>query len=583
MKAWGLGVALVAATASLMNAGGVFDAPHVPDAREWVVVDERGDPVEGATVSLIADLNAHVDEPALRTTTTNARGRFELDLEGGEIVHAWKPGRIGDYRMLDTTPPVTLTLKPATVLVGKVVSAERGTPIAGAKVVPIFAHSPRWQLEAITDADGSFRLDGLDPDHDYLFSVQAPQSFATRCEFEIQGAGEVETTFSITTEPVLRGRVIDLETNEPIGGATLVTESYETDYRRVETATSAADGTFSIGGVPQNPFCFAVIARKHGLAAVRREFQVSNLFSADVNYEWRMPRAGVVEGEVTGVERGSVGIFDLGEPSDTPNAPKNRSFGDSRFGERPYIFVPLQSGRFRIEGVPAGWGNLMFHTRRDGIEVILSKFGPLVERFGESKTVDLAIEPLARIYGVTTVGGVPAQFRVGWKRGEFSGSNPNSDSTQVGRYELHCPVSGELTLVFHPGGGYPLQEFPIHVVAGGTQRRDLELRADLSRIRGVAYRSSMDWREAMGRLDPRDLSGFPRYEVGVRITATRPRDGAQVECATRADGSFELVLPDASWDEWNVALDKTRFDTWFGEGIRSGATVAELVGFDLDR
>lgn len=599
MKAWILGLGLVAVTWALLERSGVWTRERVPDAREWVVVDEAGHPIEGATISLLPGLDVSTDEPALRTTTTNAMGRFELDLDGGECVHAWKPGYVGaDRQLVDWVHPVTLTLKPAGVLVGRVVSAERGAPIAGAKVVPLFAFSPRWQLEAITAADGSFRIDGLTPDHDYRFSVQAPESFATMCEFEIQRTGEVETTFSIPTEPVLRGRVIDLETRAPIGGATLVTESHETDNRRVETTTSAADGTFAIHGVPEEGWDFSVVARKSGFVSTSREFgppvirasgppvvfstYLRQPFSAAKDYEMGLVRGGVIEGTVTGASRGWV-VAIPNEPYgvNPPELPFPMPTG-LRLGDHRDLRSVVSNGRFRIDAVPTGCESLFLLLRRDDGDFFVSWNGPLVERFGDTCRVDLPFEPAARIYGTTTVGGVAAEFRIGWKRGEFSGSDRDPDANRVGRYELRCPVSGELTLVVWAGGGYPVEEFPIHVVAGRTQRRDLELRADLSRIRGVAYRSPDGTSEALWSVDLQDRSQLPRFEAGVRITATRPRDGAQVEGVTNADGSFELRLPDASWDEWNVALDKTRFDTWLGEGIRSGATVGDLVGVDLD-
>jgi hypothetical protein len=562
-QTWIAVVVLVAAAVALAVEAGMFEPNRSPpDAREWSVVDVAGQPIAGATISLLRDEAWSVDKarPALRTTTTNSRGRFELDLERGLAIHAWKPGYVGYAREIGAKPPVKLVLRPAATLLGRVVSSRDGSPVADAGVVPLYSRSPGWQIATRTAADGSFRVDGLNPEYAYLFSIEPRNAVPFVVDFETDEAKHYETEFK-TPEGAgrFRGVVADLESRQPIAGAKIVAWIGTRD-RDVEVATSAADGSFEVDGAVEGEH-FGVDASKEGFACAYYEF-AGETFSATRRYEFLLAPERRVEGTVVDFDGvpftgGTVVFGKVYRDASDADRPADLECGATSGG-----FELGENGRYAVTGLDPREQYLLFYWNPAGWMV--SHYDDFEADVNKTWNLRLPRRP-ARIYGSITVNGEPAEAQV-WLRQDgkhFQDQRPN-ESSRLG-FDVEFPATGhaELCVDFDPYFDDELRTEPIVLTAGRAQRRDIAIRRDLTRIRGRVVDASRDGGVPLGS--------------DVRVIAKRRDDGARAETATRSDGTFELILPDAKWSLWDLELDPVRFRT-FGEPVRSGSLAAYLTG-----
>jgi hypothetical protein len=147
--------------------------PAAPATIRGRVVDADGKPVAGAAVGLSKELfGNHKDEPWRylgdnKLPTTDADGRFTIPGVAVGTRFAVRSGRSGcnrpesDWRTADKPGDIVLpdlVIRPgAAVLTGAVVDPA-GRPIGGARVSQLDRFG---QVEAVTEADGTFRLEGL--------------------------------------------------------------------------------------------------------------------------------------------------------------------------------------------------------------------------------------------------------------------------------------------------------------------------------------------------------------------------------------------------------------------------------------
>ena len=210
---------------SLRASGEVADAgqPVEEEARgveiSGVVVDE-GVPVANARVTIEGDGLAGRME-----TTTDAAGgfRFEALPEGSYrvwahetdlVARAVRAPRFGDGPF----SPVTLTLEPATIVVGRVVDRATGIGVAAAVSVEpavVGDDAPRF---ARTSEDGVFRIEGV-PRGRWLVDAWAPGWVSTGA-IELE-AGRVIPTIELAAGAIVEGRVVDGE-GRPIAGASVI-------------------------------------------------------------------------------------------------------------------------------------------------------------------------------------------------------------------------------------------------------------------------------------------------------------------------------------------------------------------------
>ncbi|MBI3846740.1 MAG: carboxypeptidase regulatory-like domain-containing protein, partial [Planctomycetes bacterium] len=253
--------------------------PHV----SGIVVDRTGHPIASASVNVYAcTVSQPVALGGASSVRTDDHGRFTIPLPGSAPFFSlvadapgFSPERIAAVHASDD---VTVTLDPARSLTGTVTDID-AEPIAGATVrwTSLLAAS-RIDRVAVSKADGTYRIEGLpslgsrlrngETSNIALVEVRA-SGFAPllhRPTFGLQlTSDDVHLDFVLLTGATLTGRVVDGETNEPMGGARVVvwadgdaviTQSPDALCIEAPSTTllgetsSAADGSFTFEHLP---------------------------------------------------------------------------------------------------------------------------------------------------------------------------------------------------------------------------------------------------------------------------------------------------------------------------------------------
>ncbi len=124
-----------------------------------VVVDRVGRPIGGAVV------RAEADEFEASCTADEV-GRFSVDAPAGESVWVWSEPvgyAPGTACVVAPAREVRITVTPESVLIGRVVDAASGDPIAGATVSVHRSYHVAEEVHSESDEEGRFRLRGLPP------------------------------------------------------------------------------------------------------------------------------------------------------------------------------------------------------------------------------------------------------------------------------------------------------------------------------------------------------------------------------------------------------------------------------------
>ncbi|MFY0534014.1 carboxypeptidase regulatory-like domain-containing protein [Nannocystis pusilla] len=175
----------------LLAAGGV--------ELKGVVRDLSGGELEGALVS-----------SGFAYARSSADGTFTLWVAPGSstYIEAHHDGYVRGW-MMGVAPGMTfeIALTPESVLVGRVVRAEDGAPVAGASVYAE-KHLDTF-AQAVTDADGNFRIVGLKPGA-YGLEAFHDEAYGTGPESAVLGLGETSEPIVIKAHPafLVEGTVV---------------------------------------------------------------------------------------------------------------------------------------------------------------------------------------------------------------------------------------------------------------------------------------------------------------------------------------------------------------------------------------
>ena len=230
-----------------------------PATYQGRVCDPEGHPLVGATaeVVLLTLVTAYSPGPpcpvgpGVMRATSDAQGRFSLpDLPAGSdttlLVSA--PGRARTTRIVHVggaTAPVILPVE--AIVSGRVL--RQGQPVAGVKV----RTQGGWlaSAEAVTDAQGAYRLDGLGSAAG-LLRLETPPVGWVAAPLLLPDRQPGDTLkgldFNLTPGALLRGKVTDAATGQPLGGAYLsvLWSGAGTQPRTSYAATVGADGTYEL-------------------------------------------------------------------------------------------------------------------------------------------------------------------------------------------------------------------------------------------------------------------------------------------------------------------------------------------------
>lgn len=198
------------------------------------------------------------------TTTTSLDGRFEFtDLQVGSTgVWVDSPQYVRDAKVLQV-PASNVQFRLAregAIVEGRTVLRTTGEPVSSATVSLALQFTdrrmprsnPRWRFKAVSDVDGRFRFERLPEGQYQLGAAKAPLRL-----FDEKGSSQVwlrdrETTSGMVVPLfagyVLNGRVVDVETSQPLEGVKI--SPYYSQDREAEVVETTASGAFRMAGLP---------------------------------------------------------------------------------------------------------------------------------------------------------------------------------------------------------------------------------------------------------------------------------------------------------------------------------------------
>lgn len=300
-----------------------------------VVKDLSGGAVEGAQVQ--ADSAFALSGPD---------GGFALWVRPGD---AWVGATADGYAMgFDSGAApghrFEIFLTPEAVLIGKVVRGGDGAPIEGAKVT---ASGDGWGWDegsAFTDAEGRFRLDGLEPGA-YKPRAEADDAVGLADEQVILGLGETSQELVITAHPAffVEGRIV------VDGGASCDAGSVRLQDKvnaRGDWGQAEADGAVRLRGML--PGEYEVNVRCEGHVSAERYDRVVVADKSVSGLTWTVTRGQSIRGVVVDAAGKPVRAINVSaDPRPDPDQP--RAHRTSTWGGQTD-----DAGRFELAGLLPG-------------------------------------------------------------------------------------------------------------------------------------------------------------------------------------------------------------------------------------
>lgn len=266
---------------------------------EGVVVDASGQGVADAEVVFLPwQARPGQDRPALQSIgRARSDGSFRIGLaHGGQIgaVHArLSPSAMvlvqleADPKLAPKVVPVRLVLMTLQAGAGGVVVDRAGQGIPGARLEFRAAEPRRGQLAAPpqqvgTDADGRFEVRHLLPGAG-TWAVRAAGYGGRRATFTVAAGERLDLRLVLDAAAELHGRVED-GAGAGLPGARVQVEG--PDRFELDAATTAADGTFQLGGLPAGPADFVAIEGRGSNGATARRATTHIELRAGAVSEW---------------------------------------------------------------------------------------------------------------------------------------------------------------------------------------------------------------------------------------------------------------------------------------------------------
>lgn len=244
------------------------------------VFDSNGVPTEGVSISLV-----HPDHlpfpferpsgerelfPSIHHSWSQSTGDFLFE---GIAPGPWQllafregsaPWRAAFELPPAEHPPITVRLSNGASILGRVTTPD-GAPVenAGIQVRAAEVSDPRFQLDATTDADGSYRMD-LVPTGSLLAQVSSQRGTAPPSNLAASEGAEIRWDVELQPSSTLRGRVVDAD------GTPLKNWGVAADLRlglrrfdpqgKMLSTMSDDEGRFQFTGCPSRPFRILFVA-----------------------------------------------------------------------------------------------------------------------------------------------------------------------------------------------------------------------------------------------------------------------------------------------------------------------------------
>lgn len=477
-----------------------------------VVRDATGGVIEGAWV-FNHEIGALYEAPGgLVAGRTDATGAFSLWVRPGmTVAFAQAEGYTDGYAFgLAPSRALKLVLTPESALIGRVVEAGTGAPVAGARVAvqPDYTDGGYAAASgAQTGADGRFRVGRLMPGR-YKPTVVAEGRYGEAARGVVLGLGETSDELVIEVHPAARieGKVVFARSGEPchsgqvmlnnLGGGMPAFEQLEDGVARFP---AVLPGTYEVGVTCPG----AVTKPTYGRLEIGADDQ-SGLV-------WEVEAGRTIRGVV--VDAGGKPVVGISASANMTQPPEPAPGKEPVYGGG-FDDATDSAGRFEISGLPPG----TYAVQAFGEGVPPTREGVTVEvpEDRDVEDVRISLDPQGGLRGVVVDDrGDPVAGVMVNAQGEGYGSGQSGDD---GSFELRGLLPGDYQVradrpnappVVSPDGTLP-DAVPAKVVVGEVT----EVRLVVPSARG----------ELRGRvLEP---DGAPA--VDAYVTAVREPEGEHV-------------------------------------------------------
>jgi len=358
-----------------------------------VVVDERGEPLGGATVTAEHDVwtgfeNWSFAVPRLDTfaaTRTGEDGRFALLLPTPALatVRAVREERVPTIaRGVPPEAELRLVLTPAATLEGDVVDAHDRTPVADA-LVRVMHGADGDELSVVrTNGVGRFRAEGLTAGTVVVIAAPATHVASRQLEVEVAPGSTERVEILVEAGRALTGIVRDAVSLDALEGARV-----STWYFLGKTAVTDGQGRFRIDGV--GLFAGTLSADAVGYSRAEISFDAGVPADEALELEVALSRAVRLEGRVVDMRSTPIrGAIAVATGRQTVDGIDRREWREAVAGV---------DGRFVIEGARADIP-LAVQVRAPGFGA-RSFSAPGPDAAGVVALGDLALAPQAILAG----------------------------------------------------------------------------------------------------------------------------------------------------------------------------------------
>jgi RNA polymerase sigma factor (sigma-70 family) len=344
-----------------------------------VVVDPKGRPVAGATVTLLgAGQGERALHPITDRFTSNDQGEITFHAPDYALLEAshpaWSPARarmdgpaLTSHRLVirlgDRGPDAGAPLGREKIA-GRVVDPD-GNAVAGALVLakPRVTSSDdiRPDAEARSDASGAFSLEGLDAG---AYSVLASAAgFATRSADAVS-AGTLDLVLVLRRGSSLAGRVIDAKSRAPVPAFTVIVARREGAVKEVPIAVRSfvdADGRFAIPDLEPGDYRVRASAATHAPSSPL-DATVADPPASGAPIEIALTRGARLTGTV--VER------EGGAPIPLARVSIESPFEASSAAPIVINAITDEHGDFELAGIPTGARSVMVGAYQHHIRIL---------------------------------------------------------------------------------------------------------------------------------------------------------------------------------------------------------------------
>ncbi len=420
-------------------------------------LDEQGDPIEGVIVrTSLEDLAMTSSTMASRrrhlSARTEADGRFRIEnVEAGRLrVSAEASGyqqqvRSGVEMKEGGEVELELVLEIGAVVEGTVTTAD-GEPVVEVMVAVAEQQDGLFgghllSAHGQSDLEGRYRVTGA-PTGPATITLHGHQARRQQKNIEIRpGTNVVDLVLDPGYE--ISGQVVDPEGFPRANAVVSIEESRQMQMGQYfstgsfEETTSAADGTFTLAGVPAGRY--KVIASREGFA--RAESEVLEVDSDRRGILLELRRGAELSGRVLGLELeelASLSLVLVGE-----NGSIRRTSVDYAGA---FVFENLTAGGWHLQAQVAGSGRSM------SLQVEIPEGVGVVEKdleFGEGFT----------LHGVVLSGGQPVAGAMVVASGGSGAVNGQTDSS--GRFRLESLQAGRYSVMVAHGTRPHLEEVQV--------------------------------------------------------------------------------------------------------------------------